>query len=105
MEPWFFASLTNDQGPPIDPSPPGTFTGALNRFITFRGNTVRNNGGIIVQGTSANVLVEGNAVADSDVGIYVNYTTTQGGVVLRNNTEPAGVPPNYNPYASSSSSI
>ena len=99
MEPWFFASLTNGQGPPIDPGPPGNFHGAFNRFITFRGNTVRNNGGIVVRGTSANVLVEGSTISDSDVGVYVNYSTTLGGVVVRNNTEPAGVPANYNPYA------
>ena len=51
-----------------------------------------------MRGTSANVLVEDSTIALSDVGIHVNYSTTQGGVVLRNNKEPAGVPPNYNPY-------
>ena len=60
---------------------------------------VKSNGGIVVRGTSANVLVEGSRIAQSDVGIYVNYTTTRGGVVLRNNVEPDGVPPNFNPYA------
>eukprot|EP00039_Didymoeca_costata_P023790 m.8277 g.8277 ORF g.8277 m.8277 type:complete len:915 (-) comp3864_c0_seq1:40-2784(-) len=99
IEPWSFASLTNEQGPPIDPKPSTGFDGAFNRFITFRGNKVNSNGGIVVRGTSANVLVENNIIANSDVGIHVNYTTTQGGIVLKNNTEPSGVPENYNPYA------
>ena len=38
VEPWFFASLTNEQGPPTDPADTG-FHGAFNRFIVFRGNT------------------------------------------------------------------
>jgi hypothetical protein len=98
IEPWFFGSLTNDQGAPVDHGAPKLFTGAFNRFLVFRGNHVRSNGGIVVRGTSANVLVEACLIEDSDVGIHVNYTTTQGGIVLRNNTEPPGVPPNFNPY-------
>ena len=47
-------------------------------------------GGIIVRGSSANVLLEGNHIERSDVGVHVNYTTTLGGVVLRNNVEPDG---------------
>ena len=48
IEPWFFGSLTNDQGAPVDPGP-ATFDNelALNRFIVFRGNKVRSNGGIV----------------------------------------------------------
>ena len=45
----------------------------------LRDNTVENNGGILVRGTSANVLVEGNTVQLSDVGVYVNTSTTQVG--------------------------
>ena len=101
VEPWFFASLTNEQGPPIDPGPSYGFEGAFNRFITFRGNRVDSNGGIVVRGTSANVLVEGSVIRQSDVGVHVNLTTTQGGIVLLHNVEPAGVPPNYNPYSHS----
>ena len=52
-----------------------------------------------IRGTSANVLVEANVIANSDVGVHVNYTTTKGGIVVRNNVEPEGVPANYNPYA------
>eukprot|EP01050_Picozoa_sp_SAG11_P025534 SAG11_NODE_5794_length_1462_cov_1.330154_2_plen_105_part_00 len=44
VEPWFFASLTNEQGMPIDPTKEGmpalAHHGAFNRFITFRGNKV-----------------------------------------------------------------
>jgi hypothetical protein len=76
----------------------GAFTGAFNRFIVFRGNRVDSNGGILVRGTSANVLVEDSVIELSDVGVHVNYTTTQGGVVLRRNKEPANVPANFNPY-------
>ena len=45
-----------------------------------------------------NVLVEANLIANSDVGVHVNYTTTKGGIVVRNNVEPEGVPTNYSPY-------
>ena len=62
-------------------------------------NVVDSNGGIVVLGTSANVLVEANVIANSDVGVHVNHTTTKGGIVVRNNVEPEGVPANYNPYA------
>ena len=89
---------TRVPGPPIDPAPGTGFTGAFNRFIVFRGNTVESNGGIVVRGTSANVLVEQNTVLKSHVGIHVNYSTTQGGIVVEDNVEPPGVPPNFNPY-------
>ena len=100
IEPWFFGSLTNDQGLPVEASPVANFTDAFNRLIVFRGNRVNNNGGIVVRGTSANVLVENNVVSLSDVGVHVNYTTTKGGIVVENNTEPPGIPNNFNPYAS-----
>ena len=51
-----------------------------------------------MRGTSSNVLVEDSVIQLSDVGICVNETTTKGGVVLVNNTEPKGVKPNYDPY-------
>lgn len=99
IEPWFFGSLTNDQGAPVDPGN-ATYDPelALNRFIVFRSNKVESNGGIVVRGTSANVLVENSVIKESDVAVHVNYTTTKGGVVLSNNKGPAGVPDNYNPY-------
>jgi hypothetical protein len=60
---------------------------------------VSSNGGIVVRGTSANVLVENSRILLSDVGVYVNRTTTKGGIVLVNNMQPADVPQNFNPYA------
>ena len=71
----------------------------LEHFVGSRSDKVDNNGGIVVRGTSANVLVERNVIKDSAVGIHVNYSTTQGGIVIRNNVEPPGVPDNFNPYA------
>jgi len=98
IEPWFFGSLTNDQGLPVEARPTANFTNAFNRLIVFRQNRVLSNGGIVVRGTSANVLVEANTVRLSDVGIHVNYSTTQGGIIVVNNTEPEGIPENFNPY-------
>ena len=100
LEPWTIGSLTNDQGMPVEHSAKrANFTGAFNRLIVIAGNVIENNGGIVVRGTSANVLVERNVIRQSDVGIHVNLTTTKGGVVVRANVEPDGVPPNFNPYA------
>ena len=62
IEPWFFGSLTNDQGGPEDPGRVFGADLALNRFIVFRGNVVRSHGGIVVRGSSANVLLERNKV-------------------------------------------
>jgi len=104
IEPWFFGSFTNEQGMPIDPNKPSDFTGAFNRFIVFRGNKIDSNGGIVIKGTSANVLVEANIIEQSDVAVHVNETTTQGGVVVLNNAVPPNVKPNYNPYANNSQS-
>lgn len=42
--------------------------------------------------------MEHNEVQRSYVGIHVNYSTTQGGIVVEDNIEPPGVPANYNPY-------
>ena len=103
IEPWSFGSLSNDQGPPWEPPSkynpgPTGFKGALNRFITMRGNIVESNGGIRVCGTSSNVLVEKNKIYLSDVGIHYNATTTMGGVVVENNVQPNDLPDNYNPY-------
>merc|ERR1712216_214750 len=92
IEPWSFGSLTNDQGLPVEAGPAGAFQDAFNRLIVLRGNSVDSNGGIVVRGTSANVLVESNTILESDVGIHVNYTTTKGGIVVRNNSEPEGIP-------------
>ncbi len=66
----------------------------------IRDNVIQNNGGILVGGTSANVIVQGNTIQNSDVGIFVTYTSTQGGIMLLDNVEPPGILPNFNPYAS-----
>lgn len=95
---WTYALCPGLQGPPTDPGVPIDGDMALNRFIVFRDNIVDSNGGLVVRGTSANVLVEGTQIFASDVGVHVNMTTVKGGIVLVNNTEPSGVPPNYNPY-------
>jgi hypothetical protein len=103
IEPWSFGSLSNDQGvpweppSPYDPGPKG-FKGALNRFIVLRGNLIKSNGGIVIRGTSANCLAEGNEIELSDVGVHYNESTTMGGIVLLRNVEPNNVPINYNPY-------
>ena len=49
IEPWFFGSLTNDQGPPTDPGVEIDAFLALNRFIVFRNNAVDSNGGVVVR--------------------------------------------------------
>ena len=46
----------------------------MNRFVVFRGNKVRSNGGIVIRGSSANVIVEASTIEHSDVGIHVNCT-------------------------------
>lgn len=77
-------SLTNEQGMPIDPPgssgghphPGESLHGGFNRFITFRNNVVRSNGGVVIRGTSANTLVTGSNISNSHVGVHVNYTTT-----------------------------
>jgi len=103
IEPWFFGSLTNDQGPPVEArwedSLAYPFQDAFNRLIVFKNNVVDSNGGIEIRGTSANILVENNKIYASDVGIHVNYTTTKGGIVVKNNIEPDSCSgKNYNPY-------
>ena len=45
------------------------------------------------------LVLTASTIEHSDVGLHVNYTTTQGGVVLCRNEVPPGVPTNYNPYA------
>lgn len=88
IEPWWFCSLSF--GPP---------SVSLSRFIVFRGNSVENNGGINIQGASTNILVEKNVIANSDVGIHVNYSVVMGGIVVRDNVEPSEIQgQNYDPY-------
>lgn len=90
IEPYFIGIFASDQdpqpcmpcaqrglAPPCDPCPPSRpqgFQGALNHLITLRGNVMENNGGISVRGHTASVLVEGNIIRKSHVGIDVNRT-------------------------------
>ena len=83
MESYFFRART-EEGSTWSPNAPGG--AACNRFLVFRGNRVRSNGGVLVAGTTENVLVEGTRVANSDVGIFVNVSTK--GVVLVANDVP-----------------
>ena len=41
------------------------YHGPLTRFVVVRGNAVRSNGGLLVSGASADVVVEGNRIANS----------------------------------------
>ena len=76
----------------------------MNRFIVFRGNRVRSNGGVVVRGTSANVLVEANTIELSDLRCRCvckpHYHTGRCAVcVVNNSTEPPTMAgKNYNPY-------
>lgn len=89
IEPWWFASLCF-----------GPANVSLSRFIVFRGNRIENNGGINIQGLSANLLLEGNMVLNSDVGIHVNHSTVMGGIVVRGNIEPPEIAgKNFDPYS------
>ena len=75
--------LASDQDPqPCEPYPHGAknckggngtaFQGAINHLIVLKRNVIENNGGIEVRGHTTNVVVEGNIVRNSSVGIHVN---------------------------------
>lgn len=49
------------------------FNSAFNLMSWSAGNKVRNNGGIVIKGSSANVLVTQSDIENSDVGIHVNH--------------------------------
>ena len=97
IEPWWFGSLTNDQGMPVEAdagSAPAAFTDAFNRLIVFRGNVVDSNGGIVVRGTSASV---GRGGLDRELGRPRAWLhTTKGGIVVEQR-KPEGVP-TLHPY-------
>ena len=60
------------------------FTGFLNRGVVLRGNVGVSDASILVGGSTAEVVVERNAISNADVGISVANTTA--GVLLRGNT-------------------
>jgi hypothetical protein len=69
-----FASMSGDDA---------NFTGFLNRGVVFRGNVGESDASILIGGTTAEVVVERNAVRNADVGVSVANTTA--GVLLRGN--------------------
>ena len=56
---------------------------SMNMLTVFRDNVVRSNGGILVADDSTDILVEGNAVMESDLQICVTNSTR--GVYVRGN--------------------
>eukprot|EP00404_Azadinium_spinosum_P026778 CAMPEP_0180688430 /NCGR_PEP_ID=MMETSP1037_2-20121125/73970_1 /TAXON_ID=632150 /ORGANISM="Azadinium spinosum, Strain 3D9" /LENGTH=388 /DNA_ID=CAMNT_0022719257 /DNA_START=61 /DNA_END=1228 /DNA_ORIENTATION=- len=63
----------------------GNFTGPLDRGIVMRGNVLKSNANIMLQGTLADVLCEHNIVRDADSGIVVNITAKTSGIWFRGN--------------------
>lgn len=56
---------------------------SMNSFTAFRDNLIESNGGILVNGDSAGILVEGNTIRESDLQICVANSTRN--VVVRGN--------------------
>merc|ERR1712014_548966 len=85
VEPYSIGCLASDQD---DAST--AYQGALNNLVVIKRNHIQNNGGILVTGHTTNVLVENNAITNSSVSVYVNYThashvfvkTLEGGSIL-----------------------
>ena len=69
-----FATMTGDDS---------NFTGSLNRGLVLRGNAGLSDASIYIGGSTADVVVEHNSVANADVGVAVANTTS--GVLLRGN--------------------
>ena len=83
IEPYSIGALSNEQ-----PKSNGdTFTGALNRFLVFTNNSIDSNGGILLGGTSASMLVDRNTVRESDFGILVNASVHEGIVLGKNDAK------------------
>jgi parallel beta-helix repeat protein len=55
-------------------------------LVVLKRNVIENNGGIEVRGHTTNVVVEGNTVRNSSVGIHVN-TSQATHVYLHGNDE------------------
>merc|ERR1712048_792340 len=63
---YFYGTLASDQ---YDLDLP--FQGAINQFIVWRRNQIFNNGGLVVRGNTADVLVEATEVQNSSVGVAI----------------------------------
>ena len=79
VEPYSIGILGSDQDDEHSP-----YQGPTNRLVVIRRNEVLNNGGIVVRGHTTDVLVEGNQIHNSSVGVAVNRTEASH-VLLRNN--------------------
>ena len=98
IEPYFIGVLGSDQDPqpcmpyphrdspaPCPPSLPQKFQRSINHLITIRDNVIENNGGISVRGHTQAVVVDGNRVSHSHVGIDVNFTHASSVLVTKRN--------------------
>ena len=62
------------------------FQGAINHLVVLKRNKILNNGGIDIRGHTTNVVVEGNVITNSSVGVHVN-TSQATHVYVTGNTE------------------
>ena len=67
---------------PCPKSLPAAFQGPINHLVVIRRNAILNNGGIAVRGHTTNVLLEGNRILNSSVGVHVNWTHASHVLVL-----------------------
>ena len=72
---------------PCTPSAPAAFQGPINQLVAIQRNQLLNNGGIVVRGHTANVLVEANLILNSSATrVHVNATHATH-VLVRHNGE------------------
>merc|ERR1712194_818466 len=83
VEPYSIGVLGSDQDDTQAP-----YQGPTNHLVVIRKNKIMNNGGIVVRGHTSNVLVEGNEIYNSSVGVHVNKTHASH-VLVKNNVVPA----------------
>ena len=68
-----------------NPSKPTPYQGAINHLVIIKRNEVLNNGGILVRGHTANVIVENNRISNSSVDVHVD-TAQAAHVYVQGNT-------------------
>lgn len=71
-----------------DPLP---YAGPLTRLVVLRRNEIQNNGGIFIGGSSSDVLVEHNTVANSTCLPRLNASQAAGGCIAVDATHAANV--------------
>merc|ERR1712087_668195 len=69
VEPYSIGCLASDQDDAHT-----AFQGPLNHLVVIKRNQIHNNGGIVVRGHTANVVVERNSITNSSVSVHVNST-------------------------------